>query len=160
MGLVLSSKVGVDEAARALSELASGVDLALVQTFDTVRMVPAGELVIEGWDSVRCFGINTEVRLRRSGSMWAMLILTDSASIVEGWAGQRAEAHRYGAPERWRLWGERIGKVFRDDRIPAPLSYPMATGGLAALEVVRYRIGDEPLPSLVRYLRLVDETGG
>jgi len=159
MGLVLSSKVSLAEANETLSKLASTVDLALVQSFDSSRIIPVGDVTLERWDSARYFGMDAEVRLRRTGSEWAMLVLTDSPASVEGWPGERAEAHRYGPPEQWRLWGERDGESYRDDRIPAHLSYPSTLGRRAAIEIVRYRIGDEPLPTLARYLRLVDEAG-
>ena len=111
---------------------------------------------------VRAFGESAELRWRRDGDLWQALLLSDGADCPAptGFTSEAEYLIRYGEPIEYVLWGERDkeGTLFREgQRLPLAMHYPGVTASYAAIQVALYRVDteDNPLPSIIRYMKLV-----
>ncbi|WP_395140205.1 CRISPR-associated protein Csx19 [Armatimonas sp.] len=112
---------------------------------------------------VRAFGESAELRWRSDSGHWHALFLSEDGDISppSGFTLEPGNLIRYGEPRPYALWGEsREGGAFREgQRLPRPLHYPGVAGAHAAIQVALYSVDSEeaenPLPSIVRYVKLV-----
>lgn len=112
---------------------------------------------------VRAFGESAELRWRSESGNWHALFLADEGDIPppSGFTLEPGQLIRYGEPRPYALWGEsREGGAFREgQRLPHPQHYPGVVGAHAAIQVALYTVDSEeagnPLPSIVRYVKLV-----
>ncbi len=117
-----------------------------------------------GWPCGRAFGALGELTWRREDGLTHIVLVTDRDGLPAPFrAGAAIPLHRLadgGRSDKARLWGERQGDdVWRETRIPGPLTYPIAgtgRGRRATLQVRRYVEDGKRDAGLVEFVRYVD----
>lgn len=154
-----TTAVTTANAAGLLNELVGIEGYALTERADDVLLRSAAGVLADGyldaWDEGRVFSPHAEVRWRRMGASFSLLLLTeDEGTLPSGWqilAGPWM-ATRHEPSEGVLLWGNRQDgwPHWIEVRIPRPLVYPVSkTTGRVRVGWVDYR-DQQGTPRFVR----------